>query len=587
MATAIVSRDVQQYTEAIPLDHIAVSGNNPREEVEDEDFAGLKADLASNGLINPIMVRPVGNPDSSRYEVVCGHRRFEAAKQLGWPSIRCTVRSMNDAEAFDLMGVENIQRRSFSPVEELAWLSKAIANAEARGEKQKDFAARIGRTPSWVSNKLRVSKAPQELLDYYAEGKLQDKHVLVLLSYHPYPKLYDELMEVIDNILEDGGSISASEIEDEAFYIIRVGGNERLALPIDPLVYEFKDLQPYWNQDGLCPGRKCGKVKIIERDGKSIPFCLDKECWERKLQEARERKEKAKAPAKAEQQPEGKVQKCHVLSCGNDTLPGKFWCEEHMDPMKRMAAPPNPEPDLEVAFANGQEAGREQIASIQDEWTNEQIEEHIRTLEKLIKEEEANENQDKRRKEYIALVKGQLHEVRTWYEGRKNQEAPHEFETPQTEQVKRILETGTESAPSADKPEASPEDEEEMEAQSEVLPVNAGAPATVCRCRICGGEIAVKDRAQATRDMVEHLLLNRDKERHNRAVQKFISGLLNNEGLARLEAYFVLPQEEQPEIYHECRPKDRGVMAKNIEQARAMLECDKCKNRKCKGPEVE
>ena len=102
-----------------------------------------------------------------------------------------------------------------------------------------------------------------------------------------------------------------------------------------------------------------------------------------------------------------------------------------------------------------------------------------------------------------------------------------------------------------------------------------------------GKDRDLEEAATVAESMVEHLLLNRDKERHNRAVQKFISGLLNNEGLARLEAYFVLPQEEQPEIYHECRPKDRGVMAKNIEQARAMLECDKCKNRKCKGPEVE
>lgn len=540
----IVSRDVQQYNETIPLDHISISGNNPREKVEDEEFEGLKKDLAANGLINPILVRPIGNPDASRYEIVCGHRRLEAAKQLGWPEIRCTVRSMTDEEAFDLMGVENIQRQNLSPVEELRWLQKAVRNAEGRGEKQGEFARRIGKTPSWVSNKLRVANAPQEVLDLYAQGKLGDKHVLVLLSYRPYEALFAYLMRIVSSLLSNGRAVSASQIEDEARHLIRLGGGEDYALCLDPFPYENRHLQPYFNQDCGCNPGECNRVKVIEVEGIPRPYCLDKECWTKRLDGARklyegpaageyEAMQESARSADVEKEIEAQDvelaqgHKCIVEGCQHYAGRGNTFCSEH-----------GPED-----MGNGSQ-------------------------------EDSGSDEDP---EFVkARGTGRCLQCGEW-----NEASGCTFNCICHEECDDCF------SPVDEKPD---------------LPVKQEGPEpTVFVCRICGARFIMLDKAGATSDMIAHLFENSEKARHNKAIQKFVSGLLNGGGVEELIRFFETapkepekipaeapkPLEPEPERYYECSSKNRGANARTMEEARTILNCDKCRIKVCPGPEAD
>jgi ParB/RepB/Spo0J family partition protein len=98
----------------IPLERLVISPQNVRRELG--DIADLKASIAKEGMLQPVLVRP--SKEKGLYEVVVGRRRFEAAKQLGLKSIPAIVKELDDETARIESLVENIHRRSLSPMEE-------------------------------------------------------------------------------------------------------------------------------------------------------------------------------------------------------------------------------------------------------------------------------------------------------------------------------------------------------------------------------------------------------------------------------------------------------------------------------------
>ncbi len=120
----------------------------------------LQNSIAQQGLLQPILVRMV---DNESYEVVAGNRRFAACKQLGWKRIMCHVLELNDRDAFEVSLVENLQHNTLNPVEE--------ANAYKRYVEEHgwgsitELAQRIGKSHSYISNRIRLLSLPKDILD--------------------------------------------------------------------------------------------------------------------------------------------------------------------------------------------------------------------------------------------------------------------------------------------------------------------------------------------------------------------------------------------------------------------------------------
>src|SRR6266540_3601503 len=123
-------------TTRVPLETIRPSPRNPRRRLL--DIAELAESIRAHGLLQPIVLRPV---DES-FEVVAGHRRLAAVRDLGWTDIPAVVREANEGEAFVLTLVENLQRSDLS-VRERGWSTRQVAEA-------------IKRSPAYVSKRLRV-----------------------------------------------------------------------------------------------------------------------------------------------------------------------------------------------------------------------------------------------------------------------------------------------------------------------------------------------------------------------------------------------------------------------------------------------
>jgi ParB family chromosome partitioning protein len=134
----------------VPLRSIDVSGQNPRAALVVEE---LMESIRVHGLLQPLVVRRTGR----RFELIAGHRRLEALRQLGWKTVPAVVRGADQDDAPVLRLVENLQRRDLRPAEEAAALEALI---RTRGWTTHQVAAAIGRSQAYVSKRVRVFEDP-------------------------------------------------------------------------------------------------------------------------------------------------------------------------------------------------------------------------------------------------------------------------------------------------------------------------------------------------------------------------------------------------------------------------------------------
>lgn len=119
----------------------------------------LKISVDERGLLQPIIVRV----DDNGYDIVAGNRRLTVCKQLGWRSIMCHILELDDKDAFEVSLIENLQHKSLNAVEEALAYKKYATDYGWGGVSE--LAKRIGKSHSYVSNRMRLLELPQEILD--------------------------------------------------------------------------------------------------------------------------------------------------------------------------------------------------------------------------------------------------------------------------------------------------------------------------------------------------------------------------------------------------------------------------------------
>lgn len=120
-------------------------------------ISGLMLSIQEKGLLEPVVVRPVGD----EFEVVAGGRRYEACRRLGWRSIPCHVVELDDKEAFEVSLLENIQRETLNPIEE----ARAFRNyvTEFGYWSETALAKKIGKSQEYVSRRIGLLSLPQKV----------------------------------------------------------------------------------------------------------------------------------------------------------------------------------------------------------------------------------------------------------------------------------------------------------------------------------------------------------------------------------------------------------------------------------------
>lgn len=184
----------------IELDKIVPNRYQPRREFSDDSIKELAETLDKDGLLQPIVVREDGE---DQYEIIAGERRYRAAKSLNWETIPAIVNNMNDDQAASLALIENLQREDLNPIDE----AKAYTNLMKLNDlTQTALANDMGKSQSYVANKLRLLKLDDDVQKALIEGKITARHGRALLNLSN-----DDQERVLKEIEDKGLNVKQTE----------------------------------------------------------------------------------------------------------------------------------------------------------------------------------------------------------------------------------------------------------------------------------------------------------------------------------------------------------------------------------------
>ncbi|MEA3638715.1 MAG: ParB/RepB/Spo0J family partition protein [Lamprobacter sp.] len=160
----------------LALDQIQRGRYQPRRDFDEERMRELADSIAAQGVIQPIVVRPV---EPGRYEIVAGERRWRASQQAGLDRIPVVVREVTEQAALAIALIENIQRDDLSPLEEAGALRRLL---EEFGLSHLQVAEAVGKSRSTVTNLLRLLELEDAVKAFLDEGRLEMGHARALLG---------------------------------------------------------------------------------------------------------------------------------------------------------------------------------------------------------------------------------------------------------------------------------------------------------------------------------------------------------------------------------------------------------------------
>ncbi|HIG81765.1 MAG TPA: ParB/RepB/Spo0J family partition protein [Verrucomicrobiales bacterium] len=147
----------------------------PRKEFDRAALEGLAESIKTNGIIQPLVVRQVGD----EYELIAGERRWRATQIAGLDTVPVVVREASDAEVLEMALVENLQREDLNPIEEAQGYGLLI---DAFQLTQEEAARRVGKSRAAVANALRLLKLDEDVQTHVRQGRLATGHAKVILG---------------------------------------------------------------------------------------------------------------------------------------------------------------------------------------------------------------------------------------------------------------------------------------------------------------------------------------------------------------------------------------------------------------------
>jgi ParB family chromosome partitioning protein len=184
----------------VPVHQVEPNPYQPRKEFSDEALAELVESIRAEGLLQPIVVRAVGD----KFQLIAGERRWRAFQQLKVKTIPARVMTSTDASSASLALIENLQRADLNPLEEAHGYASLIRDFDLT---QDAAAQRVGKGRATVANSLRLLGLDAELQGYVGKGLLSVGHAKVLLGVENVP----ERVVLARRALEQGLSVRALE----------------------------------------------------------------------------------------------------------------------------------------------------------------------------------------------------------------------------------------------------------------------------------------------------------------------------------------------------------------------------------------
>ena len=235
---------------SVRLSEIEPNRDQPRKDFDPEALAELAESIARYGLIQPLLVRPMGDG----YQLVAGERRWRASKMCGMVEVPVIIKELDDAQTAEIALVENLQREDLNPIEEAMGYRSLM---DDYGLTQDEVSERVGRSRSAVANSVRLLGLPEEITLMVRTGKISAGHGRALLGFNDK----DEMAKAA-KIASFGATVR--DIEKMA-----KRANEKASGKAKPTVNINRD--PYFDEVALALSEALGRrVKVTKEKGKGV-----------------------------------------------------------------------------------------------------------------------------------------------------------------------------------------------------------------------------------------------------------------------------------------------------------------------------
>src|SRR5208282_2668337 len=161
----------------IPLDQIDHNPFQTRSKLNEEQLAELAASIAANGVVQPVLVRPLAG---GRFQLIAGERRWRASELAGKTTIPAILRQVSDEQAMEITIVENLQRADLNPMEQARAFERLSREFHMT---QEQMAVRTGKDRATVANFLRLLRLPSTVQTRVESGELSFGHARTLLAF--------------------------------------------------------------------------------------------------------------------------------------------------------------------------------------------------------------------------------------------------------------------------------------------------------------------------------------------------------------------------------------------------------------------
>ena len=169
---------------SLPVESIQPNPRQPRRDFSAEDLDALADSIRAQGLLQPVIVRPLAG---DRYQLIAGERRWRAAARAGFERVPALIRQTNDEEMLPLALVENLLRTDLNPLEEARAYQQLLDGADWT---QELVAAKVGKSRAHVANTVRLLRLPSDLQGDVASGVLSAGHARALLACETEEAMY-------------------------------------------------------------------------------------------------------------------------------------------------------------------------------------------------------------------------------------------------------------------------------------------------------------------------------------------------------------------------------------------------------------
>lgn len=237
--------------QALAIDVIQGGQFQPRRDMDAESLEELAASIRTQGILQPILVRPIAE---HRYEIIAGERRFRAALLAGLSHVPVVIKAIDDQSTMALALIENMQREDLSPLDEALAIERLIDDCQLTHD---DAAHLLGKSRTQISNLLRLLNLEPQVKQWLSEKKLELGHAKVLLALSGRLQL-----QAAEKVMAQGLNVRQTEA-----LVAEAKAPTATTVEHTPLAPELQALQSYFSallatKAQLKPGKN-GHGKLI------------------------------------------------------------------------------------------------------------------------------------------------------------------------------------------------------------------------------------------------------------------------------------------------------------------------------------